>query len=622
MRQKIQKFGRALSSMVMPNIGAFIAWGLITALFIPTGWMPNEHLGKLVDPMLKYLLPLLIAYTGGRNVAGDRGAVIGAIAAMGVIIGSDIPMFIGAMLMGPFAAWCIKKFDSLIAGKVRAGFEMLVNNFSIGIIGFCLAILGYLVIGDVITLISKAIGAGADFIIQKGLLPLISFVVEPAKVLFLNNAVHHGILAPIGIEQASHLGQSIIFLVDPNPGPGLGLLLAFWLLGKGVEKESAPGSIIIHFFGGIHEVYFPYVLAKPVLILAMIAGSSAGLLFFSIFDAGLVSVASPGSIITTVALASKGKTLLVLTGILLSAAVSFLVAAPFIRGFKKKEEEIIEAEETAELELANEGGKISKIIFACDAGMGSSALGATRFRQRIQKAGFNGIHVSNTAANSLPDDADAVVCQKMIADRLVGTKWEKKLVVITNFLSDPQLDKFFEVIEAQETAPAETEVAAAQEMTSMPEGTAPITAEVENEAGNSLLLRKNIIIGLAPESKEEAIRRAGRLLADSGYVEPSYADAMIDRENLATTYMGMGLAIPHGTSEAKEKVLKSGICVLQYPEGVDFGEEKARFVIGIAGVGDAHLEILSKLAETLEDEELLEKLMVTEDPEEIYKTLN
>ncbi len=610
MRQKVQKFGRALSGMVMPNIGAFIAWGLITALFIPTGWMPNENLAKLVDPMLKYLLPLLIAYTGGRNVAGDRGAVIGAIAGMGVIIGSDIPMFIGAMMMGPFAAWCIKQFDKLVAGKVRAGFEMLVNNFSIGIIGFGLAILGYLVIGDVITWLSTAIGAGADFIIRKGLLPLISFIVEPAKVLFLNNAVHHGILAPIGIEQASHLGQSIIFLVDPNPGPGLGLLMAFWLLGKGVEKESAPGSIIIHFFGGIHEVYFPYVLAKPILIIAMIAGSSAGLLFFSIFDAGLVSVASPGSIITTVALASRGKTLLVLTGILLSALVSFLVAAPFIRGYKKKEEDIRETVETADLELAVENKGISKIIFACDAGMGSSALGATRFRQRIEKAGIAGIHVSNTAANSLPDDADAVVCQKIIADRLVGSKWEKKLVVITNFLSDPQLDKFFDIISSQSAG----DTAAAEQ------DQAPETSSEPSE--NVLLLKKNIIIGLAPESKEEAIRRAGQLLADSGYVDAGYVDAMIERERIATTYMGMGLAIPHGTSEAKDKVVKSGICVLQYPEGVDFGDEKARFVIGIAGVGDAHLEILAKLAETLEDEELLERLMSTEKPEEIYNALN
>ncbi len=487
---------------------------------------------------------------------------------------------------------------------------MLVNNFSKGIIGFGLAILVYLVIGDVITWISTAIGAGADFVIKKGLFPLIAFIVEPAKVLFLNNAVHHGILAPIGIEQASHIGQSIIFLVDPNPGPGLGLLLAFWVLGKGVEKESAPGSIIIHFFGGIHEVYFPYVLAKPILILAMIAGSATGLMFFSIFDAGLVSVASPGSIITTVALASKGKTLLVLTGILLSALVSFLVAAPFIRGFKKKENAVM-AEEIAEAEeIAIGSGSISKIIFACDAGMGSSALGATRFRQRLEKAGITGVHVSNTAANSLPADADIVVCQKMIADRLKGSKWENKLVVITNFLSDPQLDRFFGLVSSQDTAPSVTE----EEI--------PSTEVPAEEADNSLLLMKNIIIGLAPESKEEAIRRAGKLLLASGYVEEEYVEAMIAREEIATTYMGMGLAIPHGTSEAKDKVKKSGISVLQYPKGVDFGDEKARFVIGIAGVGDAHLEILSKLAETLEDEELLEKLMSTENPEEIYNALN
>ncbi|MDR2247557.1 MAG: PTS mannitol transporter subunit IIBC, partial [Treponema sp.] len=136
MKQAVQKVGRSLSAMVMPNLGAFIAWGLITALFIATGWIPNEKLAGMVDPMLKYLLPLLIGYTGGKLVGGGvRGGVVGSIATMGVIMGASIPMFLGAMIAGPLGGWGIKKFDEAVEGKVPAGFEMLVNNFSAGILG-------------------------------------------------------------------------------------------------------------------------------------------------------------------------------------------------------------------------------------------------------------------------------------------------------------------------------------------------------------------------------------------------------------------------------------------------------------------------------------------------------
>ena len=268
MRQQIQKFGRALSGMVMPNIGAFIAWGFVTALFIPSGWWPNTQMARLVDPMLTYLLPLLIAYTAGRNVAGERGGVIGAIAAMGVIVGSDIPMFIGAMVMGPLGGYTIRWFDKLTQGRIKAGFEMLVSNFSIGILGMLLAILGYWVIGGAVTGLTLLVSNGVEVVIRHGLLPLVSLLVEPSKVLFLNNALNHGIFSPIGIEQARETGQSIMFLLETNPGPGLGVLLACWFFGRGNMRQSAPGAVIIQFCGGIHEIYFPYILARPALILA------------------------------------------------------------------------------------------------------------------------------------------------------------------------------------------------------------------------------------------------------------------------------------------------------------------------------------------------------------------
>lgn len=588
--------------MIMPNIGAFIAWGLLTAFFIPTGWWPNEYLGKLVEPMLKYLLPILIGYTAGKNVAGERGGVTGAIATMGVVIGSSIPMFIGAMMMGPLGGWCIKKFDEKIEGKVKDGFEMLINNFSIGIIGMLLAIFGYMFVGDIVIWLTKSLSKMTVVLIEHHLLPLVALVVEPAKVMFLNNAINHGIFSPIGIEQASELGKSVMFLFETNPGPGLGVLLACWAFGKGSTKQSAPGAIIIQSLGGIHEIYFPYILARPGLLLGAIAGSAAALGFYQLTDAGLVAPASPGNFITLPVMAPKGETLIILGGILIAAAVSFLVSIPFMRSEEKAPDADIKIDESRL-------GYINLIMFACDAGMGSSALGATRFRKRTSLAGL-GVKVRNCAVDQVPEATDLIVCQRGLAERVKSTNPGKEVVIIDNFLSDPALDRLLEkLIQMEKEGPGEiTDQAGNDE-------------KVENVGMVEILKMENILTGLDPESKEEAIRRAGKLLNEAGYVDAEYVEAMIERENLTTTYMGMGLAIPHGTSEAKNAVKNSGIAVLQYPEGVDFGDEKAHLVIGIAGVGDSHLEILAKVCEALEDEEVLERLSKSAGAEEIYEIL-
>ena len=618
-QQKVQKFGRSLSGMIMPNIGAFIAWGLLTALFIPTGWCPNEYLGKLVDPMLKYLLPILIGYTAGKNIAGDRGGVTGAIATTGVIIGSSIPMFIGAMMMGPLGGWCIRKFDEKTEGKVKDGFEMLINNFSIGIIGMLLAIFGYMFVGDIVIWLTKTLSKLTVVLIQHHLLPLVALVVEPAKVMFLNNAINHGIFSPIGIEQANEVGKSVMFLFETNPGPGLGVLLACWAFGKGSTKQSAPGAIIIQSLGGIHEIYFPYILARPGLLLGAIAGSAAALGFYQVTDAGLVAPASPGNFITLPVMAPKGETLIILGGILIAAAVSFVVCIPFMRTEEKAPDADLNIDESRV-------GFVNLIMFACDAGMGSSALGATRFRKRTSLAALE-VKVRNCAVDQVPDATDLIVCQRGLAERVKGTNPGKEVVIIDNFLSDPALDRLLErLIEAEKTGVAEiadqvgNDESASNDETGvnevMPE---QVEEPVLDEGG--ILKIENIRTGLAPESKEEAIRRVGQILYDSGYVDVSYIDAMIERENLTTTYMGMGLAIPHGTSEAKAAVIKSGIAVLQYPEGVEFGDEKAHLIIGIAGVGDSHLEILAKVSEALEDEEVLDRLSKSAEASEIYETL-
>ncbi|MDB5083855.1 MAG: subunit of mannitol transporter, partial [Bacilli bacterium] len=429
-RSEVQRLGRFLSGMVMPNIGAFIAWGLITALFIPTGWIPNVYLGKLVSPMITYLLPLLIGYTGGHMVHGQRGAVVGAIGTMGVVVGADIPMFLGAMILGPLSAWVIKQFDRGIKGRVRAGFEMLVNNFSAGIIGAVMALAAYTVVGPIVAAFSKLLAAGVQRLIELRLLPLANILIEPGKVLFLNNAINHGVLSPIGMQQAALTGKSIVFMLEPNPGPGLGVLLAYWAFGRGTAKQSAPGAAIIQFLGGIHEIYFPYILMNPRLILATIAGGVTGTFTFSVLGAGLVAVPSPGSIFAFIAMAPRGGLLPVLAGVFVGAAVSFLVSMLLmigrrgdlegsleeateevnnLRGFRRPEsvqEVLKEQGHIKELDQIQED--VSKIVFSCDAGMGSSAMGASILRRKLKEAGVP-VTVENTAISEIPSDADIVI---------------------------------------------------------------------------------------------------------------------------------------------------------------------------------------------------------------------
>jgi len=620
---KVQNFGRLLSNMVMPNIGAFIAWGLITALFIPTGWIPNETLSTMVGPMIKFMLPLLIGYTGGKIIAGERGAVVGAIATMGVIVGTDIPMFMGAMIVGPLGGLAIKKFDTAIHGKVKSGFEMLVNNFSSGIIGMLLAILAYLVIGPAVKLLSTALAAGVDVLVANNLLPLTSIFVEPAKILFLNNAINHGIFTPLGIAQSESLGQSIFFLIEANPGPGLGLLLAYMVFGKGSAKETAPGAVIIHFFGGIHEIYFPYILMNPRLILAVIAGGMTGVFTLTLFNAGLISPASPGSIFAVLAMTPKGAYVGILLSVAAAAAVSFVVASVLM----KTQKNVVDDEDSlqkaaSQMQDMKQGSKgqipasasakvdmsaIRKIIVACDAGMGSSAMGASLLRKKVQAANLN-IEVINTAINDLPDDVDIVVTHKDLTARARKHAAAAHHISLTNFLDNAMYDKLVADIKSAVGDSAGNEQA--------------LTAKKSD--GPLKLTDKNIFLGLKPTTKEEAIKFAGEQLVAMNYVEPEYVQGMFAREKLVSTYLGESIAVPHGTIETKKHVLKTGIVFCQYPQGIQWGEEEddvAILVIGIAAQGDEHIQVITAITNSLDDEEAIECLKTTVNKEDVLRIL-
>ena len=638
MKNGVQKFGKFLSSMVMPNIGAFIAWGLITALFIADGWLPNAGLASIQPYMLTYLLPILIAATGGSLVGGERGRVMGAIAVMGCIAGvggsEGQPMLMAAMVIGPFAGWVIKKFDDAMEGHMPAGFEMLVNNFSVGILGMIIAIIGYFVIGPFMTGVLTVLTAGVDILIKYGLLPLLAIFIEPAKVLFLNNAINQGIFTPIGSAQAEAAGQSIMYMLEANPGPGLGVLLAYCFFAKDkTTKQSAPGAVIIHFFGGIHEIYFPYVLMNPMVIIAPIAGNICSIAFFTLTGCGLKAPASPGSIIAFLSMTPKDKMLFTIIGVLIATAVSFVIASPIIKLTDGKKGSLSDAQDQMGKMKAEAKGQtaiqervainpadVKKIIFACDAGMGSSAMGATKFRNRIKDIRPD-IIVKNTSVDNIPSDCDVAVVQVALAERAKKSAPQAKLITIGNFLADPALDVLYGELSAKTeeakstTASTEKESAAAKENTVQDES-------AETDASKKKVIDKNgIKLNQTPVSKEEAIRAAGKLLVKQGCVDETYVDAMVERENITTTYMGMGLAIPHGTSEAKDSVKKTGIVLVQYPQGIDFGDEKAQLVFGIAGIGDEHLDLLSKICEALEDEEVLEKMKTTDDVNWILKQL-
>ena len=645
---KVQNFGRFLSNMVMPNIGAFIAWGLITALFIPTGWLPNETLAKLVGPMITYLLPLLIGYTGGRLIGGERGGVVGAITTMGVIVGADMPMFMGAMIAGPLGGWAIKRFDRWVDGKIKSGFEMLVNNFSAGIIGMLLAMLAFMAIGPMVEVLSKVLASGVNVMVQNNLLPLTSVFVEPAKILFLNNAINHGIFSPLGIQQATETGKSIFFLIEANPGPGLGVLLAYMFVGKGSAKQSAGGAAIIHFFGGIHEIYFPYVLMNPRLILAVILGGMTGVFTLTLFNAGLVSPASPGSIFAVLLMTPKASLIGVALSIIASTLVSFLTASMLLKRVRVGDEEsngLSEATRRMQalkqqsksggktsgeqpqpapaLDLAKDLQHVRKIIVACDAGMGSSALGAGVLRKKVKDAGLAHISVTNCAINSLPDDVDLVITHQDLTERAMRHAPQAMHISLSNFLDSGLYTDLTTRLLAAKMPPAANDnrlinqtIIAANDET---------FAGTERDENLFKLSADNIFLNLTADNKAQAIRFAGEMLVSGGYVEPDYIDAMLAREALTTTYLGESIAVPHGTVEAKDRVLRTGIVICQYPQGVRFGDEPddvARLVIGIAARNNEHVQVIARLANALDDKDVIERLTQTSSVQEILQILS
>lgn len=626
---KVQNFGRYLSNMIMPNIGALIAWGLITALFIPDGWLPNEKLALMVGPIIVYLLPVLIAFTGGKLIHGERGAVVSTITIIAVIasaqnLGSDSAMFLGAMICGPLGGFVMKLFDMAIEGRVKSGFEMLVNNFSSGIIGTLLAIFGFYIIAPSVLYITELFTIAVDILARNNLLPLMSVIVEPAKILFLNNAINHGVLTPFATGQAQEFGKSIFFLVEANPGPGLGILLAYLFFGKGMARSSAGGAAIIHFFGGIHEIYFPYVLMKPKLIIAVILGGMTGVLTLTLFDGGLRAASSPGSIIAIMTMSPADAVFANILAVTLSFIVTFVVAAFLIKIDKNEEVDLdaakdrvssMKAQSKGQTSSANPSNEvfsegfanIKKIIVACDAGMGSSAMGASVLKKKVKAAGLD-ITVINLAINDLPSDVDIVVTHRDLTERAMRQVPHATHLSLTNFLDNAFYDELVSNLVSDNTIE--------QQPTTASDATIAEKEETEKAAPAFEMSAQNVLLGLTASTKEEAIRVAGNKLVELGYVKPEYVEAMLEREQLSSTYLGESIAIPHGTIAAKDSVMKTGIVFCQYPSGVQYGEDEgelAHIVIGIAAKNNEHLSVIQAITNALDFDGEIDRLTHTDD---------
>ncbi len=649
-RAAVQRFGTFLSGMIMPNIGALIAWGLITAFFIEVGFTPvgviggfgqSEIGGEMVDnvglvgPMITYLLPLLIGYQGGRMMYeshATRGGVIGAVATMGVIIGvPNSPMFLGAMIMGPLGGWTMKKIDSIWDGKIKPGFEMLVNNFAAGIWGMLIALFGLFAISPIVRAITVGLGNVVQFLVDNHLLPLTSILIEPAKVMFLNNAINHGVLTPLGLAQAAGPAhKSVLFLLEANPGPGLGILLAFMVAGKGMARASAPGAALIHFFGGIHEIYFPYVLMKPALLLAVIGGGMTGVATNVAFDTGLRAPAAPGSIIAIMIQCASDSYLGVILSVVLATAVSFVIGFFILKADRRpemdSEDDSLQAA-TAQME-AMKGkksvasgaiatitppiGKITDIVFACDAGMGSSAMGASVLRNKIHEAGFGDIKVTNESIANLKDNYQIVVTHQDLAARAAPKVPSAALVTVDNFMMSPRYDEVVEMIRLERSGEVLTPQA--------PVEAAPAAPAAE-ATDSGILDPSSIVLTGSATSRDDAITEAGNLLVARGAVTSGYVDAMHEREKSVSTYMGSLLAIPHGTNDAKQYISDSAMSFIRYDKPIDWNGKEVRFVVGIAGKGNEHLAILGRIAKVFSNKEKVDALEKASTPQEILDVL-
>lgn len=472
----MRKFGQLLSAMIFQNISVIIAVGIIREFFGIYGWWYNDQILLLVNPVYNVLLPILLGYTGGKLIGGQRGGVVASIVSYGLVLASSVPAILGAMLIGPVTGWLVSKIDQLVKRKIPVGYELLVGNVFAAVMAVGLTIINFLYVGQAMSKVAKVATILLEDVVYSGWLPLTAIIIEPAKVFFFNNIINFGVLGPLGIQQSKELGKSIFFLLESNPGPGLGVLLAYWFKTLSDRNKGAKIATFIHAFGGIHEVYFPYVLIRPVLLLAVISGGIIGIIVFQTYDVGLVSIASPGSLLLLIGLAPKEDIGYLLLGIILSTIVSFLISISLLDSGsdspseEENREHVAEYENLGKIDKIGEGNfhqniflkenssyhlqqnveevkqePFKKIIFACEAGIGSSAMGAALLRKKLTQSGIE-IEVDNASINKLPKDVDLIICHEKLLQNVQNAMPNKKYFSISSFTDMKRYDELIEWI--------------------------------------------------------------------------------------------------------------------------------------------------------------------------------
>ncbi|WHQ36846.1 hypothetical protein [Spiroplasma sp. SV19] len=467
-RKMVQKFGSFMAGMIMPTVSLLIAWGLMAAMFLTNvqgesiGWFNVPALGRFVGPTMKYLIPSLIGFMAGKMIYDVRGGMLGAFVTFAAIIGNDWVydqfgatillingktinasnspnQIIGAMILAPLTVYGFKKIEKLYINRVKVGFEMLVKNFSLALIAIIYAIMIFYAWGWIMFGISWVMISIINlFTKTPWVFPFMAILTEPLRAMFLNNALNHGVMVPLGTEDVvRQLDNGVInpaswfFMVGGNPGPGFGLLLAYVVWRK-QQRAAALGSSPIQLLGGIHEVHYVYIVAEPIMILATISGAFVSLGVVAIFSGGTRAVISPGSLISVIAMSPTAIKIAINIIAVLAGALTAFGVASFIMIFKRhhKTDQLI-------VNVTDEGiafqdpvvslsqdrkktpnfnwAKAKLLMVACDAGMGSSAMAAAILRKWCEKNNID-IIVKNCAVKDLTPDVDICVTMKTFAD--------------------------------------------------------------------------------------------------------------------------------------------------------------------------------------------------------------
>jgi PTS system mannitol-specific IIC component len=610
--KKLDQSGRFLSQLVFQNISGLLALGFLRILFAPSGWFPHEGVYQIVDFIVLYFIPIQFANTGGKMIGGQRGGVIASFVMVGLVAGNttSYSMILPSMCVGPIIGYLIKKTDQWLERRTPPGYELLIYNGAAGLVGTLTAVVCYLYVGPLFARTMQMIYQEALLLAQSQLLPLISVIIEPSKLFFFNNVINHGILEPLGIQETKVNHKSIFFLLESNPGPGFGLLLAFYLKSKGqelAERRNLKSSMFIQLFGGIHELYFPYALMKPLVILPLIVAGAAGNFIFYMFESGLVATPSPGSIIVLLVLAPLGEHVGIIVGFAISVAVSFIgcMFVLSVRGAQVNKQSANKPIVVSELSVYKQHEVVrpmKKVAFACDAGMASSAMGAALFKKKLREKNIKS-EVVNCSVDRVPVDADIVVAHSHLIERARQVCPGAEFYPLVTFLDDALYERIMErIVETDEYGE---------------EDVFPFAG------GRCIITTGHVIMEGTAQTKWQAIDELGELLYRLGHISPGYIEEMKEREFTNATYLGNQVAIPHGISADSSNIRSSGLVVGRYPDGIDFGKgEIAHLVFALAIRGSDQLSVLSQLAYLIEDKHKIWQLLHSTSRDEVADIIN